>query len=218
MTTPLFGHLTTCPVIPLIQADDAASAIAIAQALQAAGMPVVEVVQRTDQSLECLNAIAQAVPELLVGAGTVLSSEQAAACVDAGAKFIVSPGLDEAVVSVAADRGLDAIPGVMTPTELQHAHNLGLKTVKFFPASTAGGIAGLNALASVFRDMRFIPTGGISATNLAEYLTHPSVIACGGSWMTPRDTIAAQDFQRITELAAGALMLARNAIQSRVSA
>jgi 2-dehydro-3-deoxyphosphogluconate aldolase / (4S)-4-hydroxy-2-oxoglutarate aldolase len=215
--TPLIGHLTASPVIPLIQADNVASAIAIAQALQAAGMPLVEVVQRTDQSLQCLEGIANALPDLVVGAGTVLSSAQAASCADAGAKFIVSPGLDEGVVNVATARGLDAIPGVMTPTELQHAHNLGLRTVKFFPASTAGGIGALNALASVFRDMRFIPTGGVSAADLGEYLSQRSVIACGGSWMTPRDAIATRDFERVTALAAEALEIARNAKASRGS-
>ena len=214
MTTPLIDNLTACPVIPLIQADDAETAIAIAQALQNAGMPLVEVVQRTEQSLQCLEAVAHALPELVVGAGTVLSSKQAVACIDAGARFIVSPGLDESVVSLTVARGLDAIPGVMTPTELQQAHNLGLRTVKFFPASTAGGVAALNALASVFREVRFIPTGGVSASNLAEYLSQPAVIACGGSWMTPRDAIATGDFARITALAAEALVIAKNALKA----
>jgi 2-dehydro-3-deoxyphosphogluconate aldolase/(4S)-4-hydroxy-2-oxoglutarate aldolase len=126
----------------------------------------------------------------------------------------VSPGLDESVVSLTVARGLDAIPGVMTPTELQQAHNLGLRTVKFFPASTAGGVAALNALASAFREVRFIPTGGVSASNLAEYLSQPAVIACGGSWMTPRDAIATGDFARITALAAEALVIAKNALKA----
>jgi 2-dehydro-3-deoxyphosphogluconate aldolase/(4S)-4-hydroxy-2-oxoglutarate aldolase len=215
MTTSLVDKLFASPVIPLIQADAAATAIEIAHALQTGGMPLVEVVQRTDQSLQSLKAIADALPELVVGAGTVLSSGQAASCIDAGARFIVSPGLDEAVVSLATAQGIDVIPGVMTPTELQRAHNLGLRTVKFFPASTAGGIAALNALASVFRNVRFIPTGGISAANLAEYLSQPAVIACGGSWMTPRDAIAAKDFERITALAAEALEIARNIQDAR---
>jgi 2-dehydro-3-deoxyphosphogluconate aldolase/(4S)-4-hydroxy-2-oxoglutarate aldolase len=217
MTKPLIDKLTVSPVIPLIQADDVASAVAIAEALESAGMPLVEVVQRTEQSLRCLEGIANALPDLIVGAGTVLSSKQAAACADAGARFIVSPGLDAGVVSLARDRGLDVIPGVMTPTELQHAHNLGLRTVKFFPASTAGGIAALTALASVFRDMQFIPTGGISAANLADYLSQPAVVACGGSWMTPRDAIESRDFSRVTALAAEALVIARNSREGRAS-
>lgn len=210
MTTPLMDKLTASRVIPLIQADDAETAIAIAQALETAGMPLVEVVQRTAQSLRCLEAIANAFPGLIVGAGTVLSSTQAAACIDAGAQFIVSPGLDESVVRLAMARGMDAMPGIMTPTEVQHAHNMGLRTVKFFPASTAGGVSALNALASVFRDMRFVPTGGITATNLAEYLSQPAVIACGGSWMTPRAAIETRDFGRITALAAEALVIVNN--------
>jgi 2-dehydro-3-deoxyphosphogluconate aldolase/(4S)-4-hydroxy-2-oxoglutarate aldolase len=210
MTTPLIDKLTAYPVVPLIQADDVESAIGIARALAAAGLPLVEVVQRTGRSLECLEAIAGTLPELVVGAGTVLSCDQAAACADAGARFIVSPGLDDGVVSLAASRNLTAIPGVMTPTELQRAYNLGLRTVKFFPASTAGGIAALKALASVFRDVRFVPTGGISAANLADYLAQPSVIACGGSWMTPPDAIGRRDFKRVTELAIEALAIARS--------
>jgi 2-dehydro-3-deoxyphosphogluconate aldolase/(4S)-4-hydroxy-2-oxoglutarate aldolase len=217
MTAPLIETLNGSPVIPLIQADTTESAVAIARALSAAGIPLVEVVQRTDQSLACLEAIATAVPELIVGAGTVLSREQADACIDAGARFIVSPGLDAGVVGATQSRGLDVIPGVMTPSELQHAHNLGLRVVKFFPASTAGGIAALRALASVFRDARFIPTGGISAANLAGYLAEPAVIACGGSWMTPKDAVASGDFERITELATEALAIARNRRDSQVT-
>lgn len=218
MKTTLIDHLTACPVIPLIQANDVETAIAIAKSLQTAGMPLVEVVQRTEQSLECLKAITRALPDLVVGAGTVLSPDQAAACADAGARFIVSPGLDSRVVGVASERGIDAIPGVMTPTELQQAHNLGLRTVKFFPAATAGGIAALKALASVFRDIRFIPTGGISAANLAEYLAQASVVACGGSWLTPPDAIARRDYECVTALAAEALTIARDSRNSKVPA
>jgi 2-dehydro-3-deoxyphosphogluconate aldolase/(4S)-4-hydroxy-2-oxoglutarate aldolase len=209
--TSLIETLHSNSVIPLIQAETAETAVAIAQALKEAGMPVVEVVQRTDRSLECLRAIAHQVEDLIVGAGTVLSTEQALACMDAGARFIVSPGLDQAIVEAVQSRQIDVVPGIMTPTELQHAHRLGLRLVKFFPASTAGGIPGLKALSSVFRDMRFVPTGGISAANLAEYLAQPAVIACGGSWMTPEQAIARGDFEQIAALARVALDIARNA-------
>jgi 2-dehydro-3-deoxyphosphogluconate aldolase/(4S)-4-hydroxy-2-oxoglutarate aldolase len=211
MTTPLSDKLRANPIIPLIQADTTESAVAVALALRAGGMPMVEVVQRTDASLQCLEAIAHDVPDLVVGAGTVLSAKQATECMNAGAQFIVSPGLDKGVVDAARARQLAVIPGIMTPTELQQAFNIGLRLVKFFPASTAGGIKALAALASVFRDVQFIPTGGISASNLSDYLSSPAVLACGGSWMTPEDAIASADFARVTALAAEALVIARNA-------
>lgn len=199
------------PVIPLIQADDPATGVATAEALAAAGMQIIEVVQRTDASLESLEAIATTLPDAIIGAGTVLSAEQAEVCLARGARFIVSPGLDADVVQTALRHQVDVFPGIMTPSELQHAHRLGLSTVKFFPASTAGGVAALKALASVFRHMRFIPTGGISAANLADYLALPTVLACGGSWLTPKDAIAAGDYARITSLATEALSLAAQA-------
>lgn len=203
--------LRESPVIPLIQADDTDTGVAIAGALAAGGMPLVEVVQRTDASLRCLEAIARAFPALIVGAGTVLSREQAESCMDRGARFIVSPGLDDGVVAAAMARSIPVFPGIMTPSELQHAHNLGLRTVKFFPASTAGGVAALEALASVFRRTRFMPTGGISARNLCDYLAIDAVLACGGSWMTPKDAIASGDYARVTALATEALAIAASA-------
>jgi 2-dehydro-3-deoxyphosphogluconate aldolase/(4S)-4-hydroxy-2-oxoglutarate aldolase len=207
----LLDALQPKPVIPLIEADDAASGLAAARALGAAGIAVVEVVQRTDASLACLRAVAGALPDLVVGAGTVLSADQATACLDAGAQFVVSPGLDPDVVAATSARGCVAIPGVMTPTEVQLALKLGLDLVKFFPAATAGGVGALRALASVFRDIRFIPTGGISASNLPGYLALECVTACGGSWMTPKDAIASGDCARIGALAADALAIAASA-------
>lgn len=198
------------PVIPLIQADDPESGIAIAQALAAGGMPVVEVVQRTDASLQALEAIVRSESGLIVGAGTVLNDGQARACIDAGAEFIVSPGLDDGVIEAARSRSVPVIPGIMTPTELQRAVNLDLETVKFFPASSAGGVNALKALASVFRHMRFVPTGGVTAANLAQYLALDAVLACGGSWMAPKDAVEAKDFERIRLLAAGALETAKS--------
>ena len=159
-------------------------------------------------ALECLQAVADEVPEMIAGAGTVLTADQANAAVDAGAKFIVSPGLDDGVVAAARERGVPVYPGIVTPGELQHAHNLGLDVVKFFPASLAGGVPMLRALSSVFRHMRFMPTGGVSPGNLAEYLAVPAVLACGGSWLTPAAAIAAGDYEQITKLAKDALAIA----------
>lgn len=200
--------LTKCPVVPLVQADDPDVAVQTSRALAAGGLQVAEVVFRTDRALECLQAVADEVPEVLAGAGTVLSAEQAHAALDHGAKFIVSPGLDDGVVGVAKERGVPVYPGIMTPSELQHAFNLGLDTVKYFPASIAGGVPGLKALSSVFRTMKFMPTGGISPGNLAEYLAVPAVLACGGSWLTPADAIKAGNYDAVTTLAAEAVAIA----------
>lgn len=203
--------LAAAPVVPLIQADDPAVAVATSQALKDGGLPVVEVVFRTDKALECLRAVAEEKPDIVAGAGTVLSAAQARSAVKAGAKFIVSPGLDDAVVAVAKEHGIPVFPGVYTPSEIQHAFNLGLEVVKFFPASIAGGVPALKAVAGVFRTMRFMPTGGISAENLAEYLAVPSVLACGGSWLTPAPAIAKGDYAAVTSLARQALDIAARA-------
>ncbi len=208
MADSLADRLGRAPLVPLIQADSPALAVASAQALLAGGLSVLEVVLRTDQAIACLQHVARCVPGAIVGAGTVLSAEQARAAVDAGAAFIVSPGLDEGVVQVAQGAGLPVFPGIATATELQRAWNLGLDTVKFFPAGLAGGSAMLKALAAVFRGVRFMPTGGVSAANLAEYLAVPSVIACGGSWLTPLEDLKAGNFTAITRLAQEALAIA----------
>lgn len=203
--------LESVPVVPLVQAEDPAIAVEISRALAAGGLTVAEVVFRTDQALECLRAVASDVPEMIAGAGTVLSVEQAKQAIDAGAKFVVSPGLDADVVATCQDAGIPIYPGVYTPSEIQRAYNLGLDVVKFFPASIAGGIKAIKAVAGVFRTMRFMPTGGVSADNLAEFLAVPSILACGGSWLTPADAIAAGDYQAITKLAEEAIEIARQA-------
>lgn len=203
--------LAECPVMPLVQADDPEVAVRISRALTAGGLKVAEVVLRTDRALDCLQAIADELPETIAGAGTVLSAKQATAALEHGAKFIVSPGLDDGVVGVAREHGVPVYPGTMTPGEVQRAYNLGLDVVKFFPASIAGGVPALKALASVFRTMKFMPTGGVSPGNLAEFLSVPAVLACGGSWLTPADRIAAGDYDAITRLAADAVGIARNA-------
>ena len=203
--------LESVPVVPLVQADDAGVAVNISQALAAGGLAVAEVVLRTDSALECLRAVADEVPEMIAGAGTVLSAEQSRQAIDSGAKFVVSPGLDDAVVATCQEAGIPVYPGVYTPSEIQHAYNLGLDVVKFFPASIAGGVKALKTFAGVFRTMKFMPTGGIAAGNLAEYLAVPAVLACGGSWLTPNEAIAANDFDAVTRLAEEALQIARKA-------
>lgn len=204
-------RLQGTPVVPLVQAEDPATAVRIAQALADGGLTLIEVVFRTEAALACLRAVAAEVPQALVGAGTVLSAEQARAATAAGARFLVSPGLDDEVVAQARAARIPAFPGVATATELQRAWNLGLRTVKFFPAGAAGGTATIKALAAAFRDMKFMPTGGVSADNLADYLALPPVVACGGSWLTPADAVRAGDYGRITRLAAEALEIANKA-------
>lgn len=208
MAQSLTERLSRAPVVPLIQANNTETAVASANALLAGGLSVIEVVLRTDEAIACMRQVARSLPEAIVGAGTVLSADQGRAAIDAGAAFIVSPGLDEGVVRLAQEAGLPVFPGVATATELQKAWNLGLDTVKFFPAGLAGGTAMLKALAAVFRGVRFMPTGGVSAANLSEYLAVPAVIACGGSWLTPAEDIEAGNFSSITRLAQQALAIA----------
>ena len=210
MTDKLTKSLEAKRVVPLVQSDDPKTALKISEALLEGGLDVLEVVLRTDAALDCLEAIAKEFPHAHVGAGTVLSADQSREVIRRGASFIVSPGLDTASVKVANDEGLPILPGISTATELQQAWNLGLRTVKLFPASLVGGPKMIKALSSVFRDVRFMPTGGVSAANLTEYLSVPAVLACGGSWLTPADAIAKGDFAAITKLAKEAIAIAQN--------
>ncbi|MGJ8562539.1 MAG: bifunctional 4-hydroxy-2-oxoglutarate aldolase/2-dehydro-3-deoxy-phosphogluconate aldolase [Alphaproteobacteria bacterium] len=207
--TKLLDSLKAKRVVPLVQSDDPKTALKISEALLEGGLDVLEVVLRTDAALDCLEAIAKEFPHAHVGAGTVLSADQSKEVIQRGASFIVSPGLDTASVTVANDAGIPILPGISTATELQQAWNLGLRTVKLFPASLVGGPGMLKALSSVFRDVQFMPTGGVSPSNLNDYLAVPAVLACGGSWLTPADAIAKGDFAAITKLAKDAITLAQ---------
>lgn len=202
-------RLNSSPVVPLVQAEDPSVAIKIAKALKAGGLTTLEVVLRTDAAMACMEAIIKEVDGVSVGAGTVLTPDQATECADRGAQFIVSPGLNADVVGVCKSRKIDIYPGTATPSEVQLAWNLGLRTVKFFPAGLVGGVPMLKALSSVFRGMQFMPTGGVSASNLKDFLGVSAVIACGGSWLTPASDIQAGNFEAITTLARDAMALAR---------
>jgi 2-dehydro-3-deoxyphosphogluconate aldolase/(4S)-4-hydroxy-2-oxoglutarate aldolase len=207
----LHKRLEQAPVVPLVVPDDPETAIKTAQALVAGGLTVIEVVLRTPEAVQCLSEVASAVPDAIVGAGTVLSDRQAAEVVFAGAQFIVSPGLYAPVVEYAKSARLPVFPGVATASEAQNAWNMGLRSLKFFPASLAGGPAMLKAIGSVFKDVKFMPTGGVSAANLSDYLALPNVLACGGSWLTPKSAIAEGNYQIITDLAAEAVAIASKA-------
>jgi len=201
-------RLAAAPVVPLVQADDPAVAIATTRALAEGGLSVIEVVLRTPAALDCLEALCRIDDDIIVGAGTVLSAAQAQASLDRGSAFLVAPGLDEESVTLAQAEDIPIFPGVMTPSEAMKARNLGLKAVKFFPASIAGGIPALKALGSVFGDMKFMPTGGVSAGNLKDFLALPSVLACGGSWLTPAADVAAGNYEEVTRLAREAVAIA----------
>lgn len=206
----LYKRLEQAPVVPLVVPEDPETAIKTTQALVAGGLTVIEVVLRTEAAVASLAEIVTAVPDAIVGAGTVLSERQAAEVVFAGARFIVSPGLYAPVVEYAASARLPVFPGVATASEAQNAWNMGLRSLKFFPASLAGGPAMLKAIGSVFKDVKFMPTGGVSAANLSDYLALPNVLACGGSWLTPRSAIAEDNYQVITDLAAEAVAIAKS--------
>ena len=205
----IISSLQAKRVVPLVQSDDPKTALKISEALLEGGLDVLEVVLRTDAALDCLEAIAKEFPDAHVGAGTVLSAAQSEEVIRRGASFIVSPGLDPASVEVANKADIPILPGISTATELQQAWNLGLRTVKLFPASLVGGPKMAKALSSVFRDVRFMPTGGVNTDNLKDYLAVPAVLACGGSWLTPKDAIERGDFGAITKLAQEAIAIAQ---------
>lgn len=200
--------LAAIRIIPVIVIDDAGMAPDVAAALAAGGIGCAEITLRTSAGLAAITAIS-GTKDFVVGAGTVITKDQLDACVDAGARFIVSPGFDDELVAVAEARGVAVLPGVATATELQRATKAGLDVVKFFPADRLGGLATIAALAAPFPNARFVPSGGVSPQNLREYLDHPAIHSVSGSWMATRDTIAAGDFDRIQRLATEAAALAR---------
>ena len=206
----LITSLEAKRIVPLVQSEDPKTALKISEALLEGGLDVLEVVLRTDAALDCLKAIAKEFPKAHVGAGTVTSANQSQEVIRRGATFIVSPGLDPESVKVAQAADIPILPGIATPSEAQLARNMGLRTVKLFPASVVGGPKMLKALSAVYRDMRFMPTGGVSPANLHEYLAVPAVLACGGSWLTPKAAIEAGDFAAITKLAKDAIAIANS--------
>ena len=187
-------------LVPVIVLDSAADAAPLAGALLRGGLRVAEVTFRTACAAEAIANMTAAYPEMLVGAGTVLSVHDAQRAVAAGAKFIVSPGFDEEVVRWCTAHDVAVCPGCVTPTEVMAALRCGLSVVKFFPADVYGGLSGMKALSAPFGGVRFIPTGGVSATNLKEYAAAPFVCAVGGSWLCPKKEIAAGDFEKVEQL------------------
>jgi 2-dehydro-3-deoxyphosphogluconate aldolase/(4S)-4-hydroxy-2-oxoglutarate aldolase len=194
-------------VVPVVTISDGHDATALAAALLDGGLPCAEITLRTPAGLDALRQ-ASTVDGFTVGAGTVLTEDQARQAIDAGARFLVTPGLSGAVLTVGLEAGVPVIPGVATPTEAITALTLGLHLVKFFPAAAHGGPAGLAALAAAFPDLTFMPTGGITAQNMADYLAIRSVTAVGGTWITAPATLDEHDFPAITQLARAARAVA----------
>ncbi|MFH5821013.1 bifunctional 4-hydroxy-2-oxoglutarate aldolase/2-dehydro-3-deoxy-phosphogluconate aldolase [Georgenia sp. AZ-5] len=199
-------RLGAARLVPVVVLHDATQADPLAAALVAGGLPVAEVTFRTAAAEDSIRAMAGR-GDILVGAGTVLTAAQVDRAVAAGAAYVISPGLSRAVVERCAEHGVLALPGAVTATEIQAALEMGLSTVKFFPAGTSGGARAIRALAAPFAQARFIPTGGVSPENLDDYLALPSVVAVGGSWMVPNDLVASGDFEGVTRLTAEAVAL-----------
>jgi 2-dehydro-3-deoxyphosphogluconate aldolase / (4S)-4-hydroxy-2-oxoglutarate aldolase len=194
-------------IVPVVRIEKAADALPLGKALLAGGLPLAEITFRTAAAEEVIRTLTEGIPELIVGAGTVLTTEQAGKAVRAGARFIVSPGFNPKVVSFCREQGVPVIPGVNSPTQIEAAMECGLRVMKFFPAEESGGAAFLKAVAAPYEGIRFIPTGGINAANFISYLSLKNVIACGGSWMVKGELISAGKFEEITRLAAEAVRI-----------
>ena len=186
-------------IIPVVVLNDAKDAAPLAKALCEGGLPCAEVTFRTTAAEESIRIMSREFPEMFVGAGTVLTTEQVDRAVDAGAKFIVSPGLNPKVVKYCIEKGIPVTPGVCTPSEVEQAIELGLDVVKFFPAEPAGGLSMIKAMAAPYVGMKFMPTGGINPKNVREYLAYDRILACGGSWMVKGSLVEAGEFDKIKE-------------------
>ena len=197
-------------VVPVVVLNDAKDAAPLAKALCEGGLPCAEVTFRTEAAEESIRIMATEFPEMVIGAGTVLTIDQVDRAVGAGAKFIVSPGFDPEIVDYCISKNIPVLPGCITPSEVTQAVKRGLEVVKFFPAEQFGGVATIKALAAPFTSVRFMPTGGISAKNLADYLGFKKIIACGGSWMVKGDMVAAGEFDKIKEMTAEAVQLVKD--------
>lgn len=203
MGTDVFAELEALGVVPVVEVEDSAHAVPLAQALAEAGLPVLEITFRTPAAGEAVAAIAAELPDFLLGAGTLLTPDSVAAAVTAGARFGVSPGVSPRCVAAAAEHDFPFIPGAVTPSEVMTCLDSGANHIKFFPAGAYGGVTALSALAGPFASagVRFIPTGGVDASNAADYLRLPHVFAVGGTWIAPRSDIAQGRWREIAERA-----------------
>lgn len=201
----IIKELSLIGIVPVIALDDAKDASPLAEALCRGGLPCAEITFRTDAAEESIRIMTKKFPEMLVGAGTVLTTEQADRAISAGARFLVSPGINPDVVKHCLAKGYPIVPGCATPSEVETAISLGLDTVKFFPAEAAGGIAMIKAMSAPYGKIKFMPTGGIGEGNLNDYLSFAKIFACGGSWMAPKKLISEGKFDEIERLTRGAV-------------
>ena len=197
---PVLEKIQKTGIIPVVVINDVKDAEPLAKALIEGGLPCAEITFRTEAAEESIRIMHEKFPEMLIGAGTVLTTEQVDRAVAAGAEFIVSPGINEKVVKYCNEKGICITPGTCNPTNVELALENGLEVVKFFPAEPAGGLKYIKAIAAPYTGVKFMPTGGISASNVRDYLAYDRIIACGGSWMCSGDLIKAGDFEKITEL------------------
>ncbi len=206
----VFEQLGRIGFVPIVTVDEPDRAVAVGRALLAGGLPCMEITFRVPGAADAIAAVSDALPELIVGAGTVLTPDQADAARAGGARFAVTPGFDDAVVDRFDELGVPVAPGVMTPTEINRALARGLRTVKFFPAEAAGGVAALRAIAAPYAGLTFMPTGGIDIDNVGDYLRLPAVLACGGSSVAPTEAIARGEFDDIERRAAEIVAVVRS--------
>ena len=202
-----FEKVYSTGIVPVVVLNNTDDAVPLAKALLRGGIDFMEITFRTECAADSIAVIAREVPEMTVGAGTVINLEQAERAVRNGAKFIVSPGLDIGVVTWAQEHGIPVIPGCITPTEIMKAISLGLNVIKFFPADVFGGIKAIKALSAPFGQVKFLPTGGVSEANLKDFISNRSVAAIGGSWVCKKDDIANHDWAKITALSAEAVKI-----------
>ncbi len=198
-------------IIPVIKLEETHKAVPLAQALLSGRIPAAEITFRTKTAAQSIENIAKALPQMFVCAGTVLTVEQAKQAIDSGAKAIISPGINPKVVEYCLSVNIPVYPGCATPTEVETALSLGLDTVKLFPAQVVGGVKMLKALSGPYPQVRFMPTGGISPQNAAEYLSQPNVIACGGSWLCPQNALEEENWEEIASIAKTASELVKEA-------
>ena len=201
-------------VVPVVVLEDAKDALPLAEALVEGGLPCAEVTFRTDAAEESIRVMSGKYPEMLVGAGTVLTVEQVDRAVAAGAKFIVSPGFDPEIVDYCLEKKIPVFPGCITPSEVAQAAKRGMKVIKFFPAEQAGGVARIKAMASPYTMMKFMPTGGIGVGNLKDYLSYDKILCCGGSWMVKGELVKNGEFDKIRALTKEAVELAASIRES----
>lgn len=203
----MLEKLSLAGLVPVIKVEDAKDAVPLCRALAEGGLPVAEITFRSAAAEEAIRLVHEQLPQVILGAGTVLTTEQVDRAVNAGAAYIVSPGINPKVVEYCQMKNVPVLPGCANPSDIETALSLGLKTVKFFPAEALGGLNLIKALSAPYGNVTFVPTGGISEKNLVEYLSFPKVVACGGSWMVPQDAVDAKDWEKIKAITKSAVAL-----------